>query len=240
MEPVVEIGDFNREILAAWNVTKRLGLQRSVATLSSTNVDTEHRRVALSSGSTYEEIYKSASSRSCYNFMLADYAIFQFSWASSTDWRLGYLPNPWLSGAPSALLELEALERHVENGDLRHDEADDLLEALPYNGAIPPIRFEYSRQQYRELVHPSAHFHIGRHTENRWPSGIILGPRVFTLLILRLYYASQWSVCSRVFGSEVDACLDEEMQRLVDASRMSPDFTALERRGLHLGRAIGA
>lgn len=236
----MELGDFNREIVAAWGVAKRLGFERSVGTLTSMNVDEDHRRIVLDPRSTYEAIYKSAASRAAYNFMMKDYAIFQFSWSGESEWRLAFLPNPWLTGVPSSLAELEALERHVESGRLQHDDADSLLEALPYHGAVPPIRFEYSRRQYREVVHPAAHFHIGRDGENRWASGVVLGPRVFMLLMMRLYYPDRWRLCSRIYGAELGACLDEEMQRLVDDARMSPDFTALERRAIHLGRAIGA
>lgn len=192
--------EFIRQIGRSWEFFKQLTLDRTLIWKASLPVDEDFRRVALAPESFYAEIYRVGLSRSSYNFLLSDYSYFQFSWDSDAAWRLAYFPNPWIAGVPDAQDILDQWEALEEMGGLSHEDASDLIEELPYKGAIPAIRFEYSRQQYREIVHPAAHFHIGRNADNRWPCAVLLGPHAFSMLVARLYYADQWRTRSSFEG----------------------------------------
>ena len=95
-------------------------------------------------------------------------------------------PNPWLSGVAAAEERLRHWETLEEIGALTHEDAANLIAEIPYVGAVPPIRFEFSDGQYKEIAHPAAHFHIGRHNQNRWPSSLCIGPKAFVLIIAKL------------------------------------------------------
>src|SRR5580704_5861005 len=96
-------GDFIREIGVAWSVLKeRLNLGRFFISPVALRIDAVYQSVALSEESTYEQIFRAGLTRSYYNILLEDYAYFQFGWTAENMWRLGYFPNPWVSGAPEA------------------------------------------------------------------------------------------------------------------------------------------
>nr|WP_295235152.1 DUF2290 domain-containing protein [uncultured Brevundimonas sp.] len=232
--------EFVREIRSAWQVVDRLGLSRSVGRFSSLPVDEDHRNVTLDPNSTLLDIYRSGLTRSNYNFLLWDMAYFQFAWTSDAEWRLAFWPNPSVSGVARSHLELAALEDSQERGLLSDEEVTLYLDTFPQYNAIPPFRFEYSRSQYVEHLHPAAHFHIGRHFDHRWPSSVCLGPKAFTMLILRLYYGDRWQIHSALTGAEVPDCLDRAFSTVMDATAFSHDFSPAERRQFHFGRAIVA
>ena len=163
--------DFIREIFASWALLKdRLELGRSFITPVQLPIDEIFQQIALNEDSTYDDIFLAGLQRSNYNIQLEDYAYFQFGWTNSTSWRLGYFPNSWLTGAPEARQKLRHFETLEEVGALTYEESSNLIAELPYVGRVPPIRYEFSAIEYQEFAHPAAHFHIGRHTDNRWPS----------------------------------------------------------------------
>jgi len=166
-------GDFNREIKNAWQLLKETPkIGRTLIWERSLPIDEVFRDVALSSESSYDQIFKTGLNRSNYNILLKDYAFLQFNWFDDRSWRLGFFPNPYLTGVAAAEPQLSDWELLEEIGALSHEEVSELIAEMPYAGAVPPIRFEYAPGQYRELTPPAAHFHIGRHDENRWPSGV--------------------------------------------------------------------
>jgi len=229
--------EFTRQIRSAWTLLNAdLKLGRAIICNVSLDVDTEFRKVALAPESSYAQIYKVGLTRSAYNILLRDYSFFQFSWESDHSWRMAYLPNPWITGVADAsriVTQWEALE---EMGELTHEEASDLIDELPYRGAVPPIRFDYSRSGYREIGHPAAHFHVGRDTDNRWPCALLLGPTAFAMMIARLYYSDQWRPLSSFETAGVVDCFDIRFAQVIQASGSVPEFTDTEQRMLHLGR----
>lgn len=208
-------------------------LSRSVSSLQSLQVNARFNSVALDPESSYREIYLTAVSQSYYNLILLDYSLFQFSWDSKDAWRLAYLPNPWISGAPEAARSVAEWEALEQQGVFSFDEVDQLMGELPYLGAIPPIRFEHSSSQYTEHIHPAAHLHIGRHTDNRWPLARVLSPLTFTMMIVKFYYGSRWCPRSSFAGGSKDDCIDK---RLIAELKLSPlvyHFSESERTSLH-------
>jgi hypothetical protein len=237
----VDEREFSREIMAAWTFLKdRLEIGRFLIAAEPLRIDEVFQRTALDEDSTYEEIFRIGLNRSNYNILLSDYAYFQFGWSSNDAWRLGYFPNPWLSGAPAAERALRQWETLEEIGALSYDDASDLIAEMPYIGAVPPIRFEFSAAAYREFVHPAAHFHIGRHIENRWPSALRIGPKAFALIIAKLYYSEDWARCSSFHGAPDALCIENALSAVMLDVRAVHQFSDRERRTFHFGKNMFA
>lgn len=230
----MQIREFTNKIRASCLfLDDRMKIVRSVSGFNSLKVDPVFNEVALDSTATYRDIYVVAMSRSYYNIILNDYSLFQYSWLKKDSWRLCYLPNPWIAGVEDAetlVKEWEALE----SMGLHQQDVDGLISELPYHGSIPPIRFEYARDQYRELSHPAAHLHIGRHTQNRWPLARILTPITFSMVIAKMYYSARWAQLSAFYENRVQDCVDLHFIKELSQSPLVHDFTDNERRSLHI------
>jgi hypothetical protein len=228
-------GDFRRRIAQSWRLLyDEMKIGRTVSSLFSLPVSKSFNDIAFSSSSTYAEIYLSAVSLSYYNLMLSDYAIFQYSWDGEESWRLAYYPNPWISGVADVEKVVEEWETIQSLGEINEVGVDNLIAELPYQGAIPAIRFEYASHQYKEIAHPAAHLHIGRHTENLWPLARPLDPLTFTMDILKLYYPSNWRQFSSFHGSSYDPCIDRRFIEELGKMRIVHQFSVDERRSLHI------
>lgn len=226
--------DFGRKIRAAWNFLESdVGVARTLLSFVSLKVDQEFNRAALSKTSSYREIYLTALSRSHYNIVLNDYSVLQFSWASEESWRLAYLPNPWIAGVDGAEDVIQEWEILESIGGLDPDQVDQLISEMPYTSAIPAIRFEYATHQYKELSHPAAHMHIGRHTENRWPFARVLNPLTFSMAIAKMYYVESWRKLSSFYEGSNAGCLDLELIRQLSQSQLVHDFSENERKSIH-------
>ncbi|MDD1522113.1 MULTISPECIES: DUF2290 domain-containing protein [Bradyrhizobium] len=230
--------EFASEIRAAWQIFKSLGLERLISSDWSLPVDEIFRDVALDSDATYDAIYRTGLSRSHYNILLFDYAYFQFSRDNDVTWRLAFFPNPWVSGSPNAVERVRQWEAQEDDGLIDHEEASNLIAEMPYIGAVPCIRFESAPAQYREMAHPSAHFHIGRHDQNRWPSTILLGPKAFAMIIAKMYYPDFWARKSRFHNAEVEACCDQTLLTAMGDARFVHDFSAVEQQSFHFGKNL--
>ncbi len=226
--------DFRRRIVQAVDLVHlNLQIARTVSSLVSLSVSREFNDVALNVDATYSQIYRAAVSLSQYNVMLNDYAVFQFSFESENSWRLAYLPNPWLSGVDAAQKTVADWEALESLGELDNEEVTSLLDELPYYGSIPPLRFEYSVAQYREISHPAAHLHIGRHSDNRWALSRPLDPLTFIMMVLRLYYPVEWNPHSSFHGGREEECLDRRLATELGRMNLVHDFSEIERRSLH-------
>lgn len=227
--------DFRRRIIQAGSfLSDELDLVRTVSSLVSLAPNTNFNSVALDKSSTYSDIYRAAISLSYYNVMLSDFSIFQYSFSSSGSWRLAYFPNPWISGVEGAerlISEWEALE---SLGHFGEEEVANLIAELPYHSAVPAIRFEYAVDQYREMAHPAAHIHIGRHSENRWALIRPLDPLTFTMMVVRLYYPLFWNCRSSFHGFDVQNCVDLRFIAELKKMPLAHNFTDTERRSFHL------
>lgn len=231
--PAMDAGEFRQQIGSAYRaLSERFGLVRTVSSLHSLKVDTAFNEVALQEESTYQQIYLQALSRSYYNVLLNDYSMFQFSWSGADAWRLAYLPNPWLAGVPEAEEKVRDWEALEGLGRYDDNEVALLLSELRYHGSVPPFRFEYAPGQYKELSHPSAHMHIGRHTENRWPVSKALGPVSFVLMIVKMYYVETWASYSLYYDG-VAPCVDAELIAELERSRRIHDFSGVEAQSFH-------
>jgi hypothetical protein len=228
--------DFNSEIREAWRFLYDLDVATLISSDRSLPVDEVFRDIALDPGTSYETIYKSGLSRSHYNILLFDYSYLQFSRTDDVSWRLAYFPNPWVSGSPDAADRVRQWEKLEELGVIDHEEASNLIAEMPYLGSVPCIRFENAPAQYRELTHPSAHFHIGRHDQNRWPCTIAIGPKAFSLIIGKLYYPEFWSLKSSFHNPAAEPCFDEFLLRVMENTRFVHEFSDREGQSFHFGK----
>ncbi len=226
--------DFEGKIRAAHQLlSSELDLLLTTSSLNSLSVNVLFNEVALDPEAHYQDIYGRALSASYYNFLLNDYSIFQFSWSSETAWRLAFLPNPWIAGVGDVEEQMDEWDELLAAGAINLEEMGELMSELSYTGAIPPIRFEYAVEQYRELVHPAAHLHIGRHFENRWPLHRVLNPLTFLMMILKMYYPPYWLERSIYFNHAATNCLDGRFIDELNKSRIVHDFSDNERASLH-------
>jgi hypothetical protein len=231
--------EFAAEIRKAWRVFESdLKIGRMFTCATSLPIDNAFRDIVHTPDSLYRDIYRVGLSRSAYNFLLEDYSYFQFSWENEAAWRLAYYPNPWIAGVPGALALLKELEELEQSETLGSEDLDLLLDEFDYHSAVPPVRFEYSSQQYREIVHPAAHFHVGRNGDNRWPCALRLGPQAFSMMIARLYYSDRWNAKSNFAGQNVNPCIDATFLEVIQMCQVVYQFSEVERRGLHLGKNL--
>lgn len=230
--------EFLSEIRRAWSFFRELELARAFSCAVSLPLDNEFKRASLDPDSTYERIFRTGLSRSAYNFLLNDYAYFQFSRSGGSSWRLAYYPNPWLSGIASAEFKLREWEALEERGRLDFEEVSELLAEIPYMNAIPLIRFEICPDSYQELAHPTAHFHIGLYNQNRWASALAIGPLCFSMLIAKMYYFDAWSARSKYCGATIGDCIEKRFLDVVAATTAVTPFSEQERRSLHLGKNL--
>jgi hypothetical protein len=228
--------NFAHDIRGAWRLlSTKLGIGRQIISEMPLNVDHAFRDAALDSETSYADLYKIGLSRSHYNILLHDYAYFQFSLDGTNSWRLGYYPNPWISGAPSAVLKAEELEALEETGAATHEDITELFQEMPYVGSIPPIRFDCSPGQYKEIAHPAAHFHIGMYSKNRWPCSYKIRPVTFSLIIAKMYYNERWANYSTYYNTGVTDCLDTKLIQSLANDGKVWEFSTIERRSPHLG-----
>ena len=231
----MDVAEFRNSVRGAWELLHtELGIARAVSSLSSLQVDTQFNDIALNPASSYQEIYLAAVSRSYYNIILQDYSIYQFSWMSPLSWRFAYLPNPWIAGVEGASELVDEWETLEGLGAYDQEEIAMLISELPYYGSIPPIRFEYAVDQYREMSHPCAHFHVGRHSDNRWASSRHLNPLSFVMMVTRLYYIESWAPRSKFFDDSCQSCLDVRLIQELERSGCVHDFTQTEKMSLHI------
>ena len=128
--------------------------------------------------------------------MLKDLAFFQFSYSEDDHVRYAFYPNPFISGNAQAQTKLRGWRELEDAGMLDSEEVAALISNLTTSATIPLIRYENAPSQYKPFIHPCSHFHIGLHSENRWPSSRVLTPLAFTLWIVKQYYGSFWGLGS--------------------------------------------
>ena len=146
------------------------------------------------SATEYRELYDTGVNNQDFNLLIFDGSFFQFS-LHGEDIRLAFYPNPYTSLNKTKLAR-EAKEL-LERGSLTSTEYEQIISEEVFHTEIPPIRFDYSKIQYHEDYHPCAHFHVGFHSDNRWPSKLILTPQAFFLKIIRLYYLDKWKTIAQ-------------------------------------------
>ncbi|HVA27539.1 MAG TPA: DUF2290 domain-containing protein, partial [Candidatus Baltobacteraceae bacterium] len=177
--------------------------------------------------------YKAAMQTASYNIMLRDFSLLQFGWFDTNDVRYAFLPNPSIRFEISGEIVKEAWSL-VDAGAASVEEALMDISSVESENGAPLLRYENSEKQRKELRHPCSHFHIGFHSENRWPLARVLTPFAFTLLVSKFYYSEHWlKDCSETAFGQFEATLIEERR---DGCRLLPPemFSQLERVSFHI------
>lgn len=185
--------DINKSIRKVSELARQLEIDEHHCTLSSIHVSNELKKLCKSTPY-YREIYDYISTYKQYNLMLKDASCFQFSEFTNQnqeqELRYAYYPNPY------QFLEYRkhvlAVQELLQQGQLDETEYEQLLNECEFTHDIPVIRYDYSPSQYNKFFHPASHFHIGFHSENRWPVLKVLTPVVFFLKIISMYYPKEW------------------------------------------------
>jgi hypothetical protein len=180
--------DIQNGIFRSWQFVESMDLGETFASGAPLEVRPEFRDLVLRSETDYVTIYLAGMNWSFYNFVLFDFSFFQFSWSSDQSVRYAYYPNPF----SSKVEDLKRRKELVEAGMITEEENLVILREEGIDPRTPLIRYEYAPEQYKELLHPCSHFHIGHHDDNRWALNRILSPLAFTLLILKHYYGPTW------------------------------------------------
>lgn len=169
-----------------------MGIGQVFSNPASLKLSEDYRKEAYSSDVKYESLYLTGLRNSDYNIQLDDYSYFQFS-ASGEKVRLSYFPNPFFGADSKVMQEVGEKHEYLLEGLL--DVETFLQEIADARAAhIPPLlRYEFDKKGYKELIHPTSHFHVGYHSSNRWPVQRKLTPESFGLFVLKLYYSEYWT-----------------------------------------------
>lgn len=176
--------------------------------------------------SDYKDIYKIARDNSDYNLLVkSDGSIFQFGYAENErnqicDLRYAYYESPIEQISYEDFLELYELEIH-DCGYEFIEEYNQFISESELKKSVTPIRYDYSVEQYVELIHPISHLHIGQLNEIRIPTSFILTPLNFVAFVVRHIYWHKWRF--QVEDEEIrELYLNSHTSRtLIDLSRFS-------------------
>jgi hypothetical protein len=202
--------EIRNSIFRAWQFVDEIKLGETFSDGAPLNVHVEFRDLVLRSNSDYVTIYLAGLNFAHYNFVLSDFSFFQFSWSSNESLRHAYYANPFAS----KIEDLKRRKELIEAGMMTEEENLAILREEGIDPRAPLIRYEYAPEQYRPLLHPSSHFHIGHHDDNRWALNRVVSPFVFTLLIVKHYYGPVWKEAGY---DEGDSNGNKYETRLIDA-----------------------
>ncbi|MBU1312049.1 MAG: DUF2290 domain-containing protein [Gammaproteobacteria bacterium] len=195
--------DFGKSVFQSIQFANENNLLYQAGCPSSLIPTDNFKKMSLKANS-YRELYDCAICYQDFNLMLFDKSFFQFSeMAKEQEVRLAYFPNPY--SFSESLAHRQAANEMLERSEISLDEFEQIISEETFSCDIPIIRYDLSQKQYCEMRHPTAHFHIGFFSENRWPSRRVMTPMSFFLKVLRLYYSGLWDEIDQKQGN----CLDE-------------------------------
>lgn len=192
--------EVKKSIRKVADLARKLDIDKHHCTFEPIDVDPELKKLCKATPY-YREIYDYVATHNQYNLMLNDNSCFQFSESlnrnNGQELRYAYYPNPY------RFIEfkehLQAVQELFDQGEISLIEYEQLLNECNFTHHIPIIRYDYSPSQYNPSFHPASHFHIGFHSENRWPIGRVISPYLFFLKILSMYYSDIWTKNFEVF-----------------------------------------
>jgi len=209
--------DVQSGIHKSWDLADRLGLAAAFSNPNLLPLNTEFRDAILSADSTYIDVFLIAMNLSHHNIILSDYSYFQFSMERDGYVRYAYYPNPFVSGKESETTSFKKLNELLENDFISHEQYLSLLDSKKTLNGKPMWRYENAPDQRKRFFHPCSHFHIGFHSENRWPLKRTLTPLAFTMLVFKQYYGEEW----RAFGDDDDPEVSNSFERALIQERQN-------------------
>lgn len=226
--------EFNQSINMCVNFLKDIDYLLHTVNCSSL-IASDNFRKASTRALNYREIYDVGIANQDFNFVMDDKSFFQFHEKSeNTELRLAFYPNPYNSIATKKFID--DAQDLFDSGEISLAEYEQYISEENILSDMPLIRYDLSFKQYCDRYHPTAHFHIGFHSENRWPVKRILTPYCFMLNILSLYYQYLWKKHGdqgEGLPNRLDLLYRVEVQKCqaLDATK----FKAHESERLHFG-----
>lgn len=184
--------EFVRSIGDSWEAAKVVGVDDSFTQPTSLTPTEEFKNICRDPEVLYEDIFLSGLKTACYNIILKDHSYLQYSMSKGDEFRFAYYPNPFIGASPEAVKDLSDFRDMLGEGDITLEDYLHMVSEVRRSQHAPLLRYENAPSQYKELHHPCSHFHFGHHGGNRWPVKRILTPYVFSLIILKLFYADSW------------------------------------------------
>lgn len=188
----MERSDVIRGINKTWEAAENLYIAEAFGNGAPISVNEEFRDLLFSAKTSYIDIYLAGLSMSHYNILLSDYSYFQFSWEREGYVRYAFYPNPFTSEKIEDLEKIKHFRELLSAGLINHEEYLSLIAEKSLVSGVPMFRYENAPDQRKKFRHPCSHFHIGFHSDNRWPLRRILTPLAFSLLVFKAYYGTPW------------------------------------------------
>lgn len=158
---------FERSLALAWASVAKLGLGETFSNGGSLAIDVAFRDLILDPSTPYEDMFLYGLRNSYYNFQLNDHSFFQFTWNGDDNVRYAFYPNPFLGPGAAELLSYKKRLELLRADFIDYEEFLNLLGEARGQGRIPVLRYENAPAQYKEIIHPCSHLHIGLHGDDR-------------------------------------------------------------------------
>lgn len=227
----MNVAEFTNSIRKAWIYAQHIGIEQVFAVPTTLKASDKFRHLSIDPSANYEQLYLCGLQHSDYNILLSDYAYFQFGLSQQNELRFAYYPNPFLGVSETAISELNEQIEFVEEGIIDMDEYLHAISELRFSQHPPLVRYENDPKSYVELKHPCSHFHLGHHSENRWPVTRILNPAAFALFVMKLFYGDFWDRSGLFEKDGKSESLDQILQNRRQECQVLPDnlFSAAEK-----------
>lgn len=147
----------------------------------------------------YRNIYRIARENSDFNIKLEfDGAIFQFGYEENDkeqicDLRYAFFESPSYQISYEEFLINNDFDIEECGYELIEEYSQFLTEA-EFKNTVTTFRYDYSENQYKELIHPVSHLHIGHANEVRIPLSFIMTPLSFVAFVIRHMYWHHWRI----------------------------------------------
>jgi hypothetical protein len=185
-------GDFKASLRTCQSSLSDLKILQQLGSYGSLAPSDEFKREALDPDVNYSRLYQIGLRNKDYNFLLSDFSFLQFYFARGSEvcaLRYAYYPNPFKTISFSSFLEMYGVEEYEPDS---YESYLQYLSEVEQIRQVPVLRYDVADERYEELIHPTAHFHLGLLSDNRLPADRILTPHAFGLFVAKHFYGDAW------------------------------------------------
>lgn len=199
---------------------KQLGLLKRENFINSKNVSESKYSTEFiqeSRNGSYENMYSCAMENDDYDFLLMDGSFFQFSIcinANEESVRMAFYPSVCKLEYSQFLIEQLNVKEEDVGAEYLELYEQFIIEQRP--NQVTPIRYDYNTHLYKEIIHSSAHLHIGYEENIRIPINKKIRPTLFVKFIVEYYYFDLWR--NKIKNMDIDIFYEKK------------DFEDIERR----------
>lgn len=207
--------EFNRSIVRGYQFLNDVGLAKECIVPTSLPINKSFNLVALGDDCTHESTFFCGLTNNYYNFSINDYSYFHFSLTkdgNELECRMAFYPNPLSEMDENMTSPQESIIVYQElfaNGDINFEELSQALSEVSPKISTPIIRYDVSYKQWKRVLHPVAHIHLGINNPSRIATDKIFTPEFFTMFVIRTFYSQYWSS-----NQENDFALDLQFNSL--------------------------